>query len=777
MIASTLEEMTDGYGGPRLIPPGGRLDLVLTRTDLYGWPRHLPVDARFHDVLLETAHAHQMRFQFRRTVDPSRQGADRDFRDDFGLTYAARTTAGFPIAFAPVGYRTAAKSFNQARHGETFADQDTFAARHLPEHHLAAYKAATAWMVDGGILDNKPFSAVIRLIEEKPADRSVYRTLMYIEPDPALADSARPAPMPLPREMPSLLYKLFRHEPIFADLHTVATRNRLVERLIKIADAAEAHGERIMSEALAETPRNLEQLRVAANDHLRTGNNPSYPGYTVLKARRAAETLAGSISAALGHPHESRHGYFVRQIIRGYFRQQRAFAQPEYDTETSAYSSNSSQIDLLKAFDVPYRLRRLRYLVRVANDQYGRPGMSADAVDTLKGALMRVTLAFDELTEWVRGQGEEVGKRLQQDVGADLDTYIRGYAGDLSELDSAGFPGIDGLCGWLRTHFIQTMNDQGEVVRHAISNLQGPLHDRIAKAYVVYPIIDSAIFPMMDSAGVRDLSTTRVIRVSPHDANALSGEPRRLKSRELGEFAGFLRRDAREHDLLWGRLDGAERLIDLIVAAACGDTPTLPNEILKLRSAALNAAIEAILDESERGGKRYASQRYHGSADKAAGLTSGPGNLVVGPGRTPRRAPLISVRRGRLGRLNRLRGAGFGAWRRLGAVPRIVLTLCSGRKVGAVVVRGLTADRNGPTGCPVFRASRWIAGCSGTAGARGTSAGRVIKSDTKFFSVETWPGGTWRGNVILVRRGNVQAAMGSNSVKRYPVDRKLPQTY
>ncbi|MYF07547.1 MAG: patatin-like protein [Rhodospirillaceae bacterium] len=603
MIASTLEEMTDGYGGPKLIPPGGRLDLVLTRTDLYGWPRHLPVHAPLHDALLETAHAHQMRFQFRRTLDPARQGGDHDFKDDFGLTYAARTTAGFPVAFAPVGYRTAVKSFSQVRHSETFAGQDNFAARHLPEHHLAAYKSATAWMVDGGILDNKPFSAAIRLIEEKPADRSVYRTLMYIEPDPSLANSAGPALMPLPREMPSLLYKLFRHEPVFADLHTVAARNRLVERLLKIADAAEAHGESIMRAALAKTPRNLEQLRVAANDHLRTGNNPSYPGYTVLKARRAADTLAGSISEALGYPHESKHGYFVRQVIRAYFRRQNAFVSPDLDIRTETHNSNASQIALLKAFDVSYRLRRLRYLVRVANCQYGNAAIGADTVDSLKGALMRIALAFDELTEWVRGEGEEIRKRLQQDLGADLDTYIRGYAGDLSEFRSADFPGIDGLCEWLRTQFIQTMNDQGELVRHAISKLQGSLHDRIAKAYVVYPMIDSAIFPVMDSAGVRDLSTTRVIRISPHDAKALSKDPYRLKSRELGAFAGFLRKDAREHDLLWGRLDGAERLIDLIIAAAFGDTPTLPNEILKMRSAALNAAIHAILDdESERGG-------------------------------------------------------------------------------------------------------------------------------------------------------------------------------
>ena len=475
MIASTLQKMTDGNAGTKLIPPGGRLDLVLTRTDLYGWPRHLPVDPRFHDELLETAHAHQMRFQFRRALGRHRQDGEHDFNDDFALTYAARTTAGFPLAFAPVGYHAAAGSFTEARDGESFPDEDDFAARHLAEHHLAAHEAAMAWMVDGGILDNKPFSAAIRLIEEKPADRAVYRTLMYIEPDPALAESAKPAPMPLPREMPSLLYKLFRHEPIFADLHTVAARNRLVRRLIVIADAAEAHGERMMRANLAQPPRDLERLRAVANDQLRTGNNPSYPGYTILKAQRAADSLAGSISGALGYPHESKHGYFVRQVIRAYFRQQGAFDSPGFDIGTEAYNSTPSQIALLRAFDVPYRLRRLRYLVSVANDQYGKPEISDDALDTLKGALMQAALAFDGLNELVRGHAEGVRKRLEENIGLDdIDTYIRGYAGEPSELACTHFRRIDILCRWLRTRFNRTMNDQGEAVRKAIRTFKVP---------------------------------------------------------------------------------------------------------------------------------------------------------------------------------------------------------------------------------------------------------------------------------------------------------------
>ena len=632
MIADTLESMSSPPAGPKLIPPGGRLDLVLTSTDLYGWPRHLPVEPRFHKKLLETQHAHRMRFRFHCPL--GQQGNGGDFHDDFdfGLTYAARATAGFPIAFAPVSYCTAARSFKKERFNDPLPDKDAFAARHLPEHRLAGCKASRAWMVDGGILDNKPFSAAIRLIEEKPANRAVYRTLLYIEPDPALVEESKPArSMPLPRAMPGLLFRLFRHEPIFAELRAVASRNRLVQRLVKIANAAETDGKRMMRAALAQHPRDLEKLRAVANDKLRTGNNPSYPGYTVLKARRAADTLAGSISEALGYPYESKHGYFIRQVVRDFFQRQGAFDPPKYhekDEEAGVYVSNASQLNLLRAFDVPYRLRRLRYLIRVANDRYGDGKQEIDsdepidtdrhkALDVFKLALMQAAFAFDELTEWVREHREEVRKYLQQDVDADLDTYIRGYAGErsevdpgdfLSEVDSADFPSIEVLHQWLKKHFIQTMNDQGEVVRQAILDLPPQLHERLCEAYVVYPMIDAAIFLTMDSAGVRDLSTTRVFRISPHDATKLSCNPRRLKSRELEAFAGFLCEYSREHDLLWGRLDGAERLIDLIIAAGADRLQGQPAKLQPLRVKALNAAFKAILDEAEN----RPSPRLHG---------------------------------------------------------------------------------------------------------------------------------------------------------------------
>src|SRR5690606_38373444 len=58
------------------------------------------------------------------------------------------------------------------------------------------------------------------------------------------------------------------------------------------------------------------------------------------------------------------------------------------------------------------------------------------------------------------------------------------------------------------------------------------------------------------------------MRISPRDAVLLSQDPLRLAGRQLGAFAAFLQRSSREHDLMWGRLDGIERLVSVIVAAA-----------------------------------------------------------------------------------------------------------------------------------------------------------------------------------------------------------------
>ncbi|MBX6323499.1 MAG: patatin-like phospholipase family protein, partial [Rhodospirillaceae bacterium] len=169
MIADTFRRM-DERRGPALLPRYGTLDLFLTRTDFHGWPRHLPVTPLFEKVpLYERTHAHWMRFSRRPRGEVEAVSGFDEPHADFSLTYATRTTAGFPVAFAPVSYAEVADAFRHKRPGDPVPALEAFARRHLPEHRLARSGpgwdwAGHAWMVDGGILDNKPFSYVTEAI-------------------------------------------------------------------------------------------------------------------------------------------------------------------------------------------------------------------------------------------------------------------------------------------------------------------------------------------------------------------------------------------------------------------------------------------------------------------------------------------------------------------------------------------------------------------------------------------------------------------------------------
>ena len=97
----------------------------------------------------------------------------------------------------------------------------------------------------------------------------------------------------------------------------------------------------------------------------------------------------------------------------------------------------------------------------------------------------------------------------------------------------------------------------------------------------------------------------------------------------------------------------------------------------------------------------------------------------------------------------------FGVQRWFGVAPVTAPTLSPGPEVGAVVVFGLTADRNSLTDFPILWTCQWIADCSDCAGAQAMDADRVIESNAELFNTGTWAGGIWRKDTISARGDNV----------------------
>ena len=79
------------------------------------------------------------------------------------------------------------------------------------------------------------------------------------------------------------------------------------------------------------------------------------------------------------------------------------------------------------------------------------------------------------------------------------------------------------------------------------------------------------MYPPQRFSDIGELYPIRVGRISPEDARMLSDEgTTKLKGISYGHFGGFLQRDWRENDYLWGRFDGAERLLHLLLGDRSG---------------------------------------------------------------------------------------------------------------------------------------------------------------------------------------------------------------
>lgn len=114
-------------------------------------------------------------------------------------------------------------------------------------------------------------------------------------------------------------------------------------------------------------------------------------------------------------------------------------------------------------------------------------------------------------------------------------------------------------------------------------------------AYLGFPFYDVATYALLQGEGLDEFDTIKVDRISPDEAQSIrKGDARAtLKGIQFNSFGAFFSKTYRENDYLWGRLHGAERLIDIVVSTL-PDSHVLPiGEVIALKQAAFNA----ILDE------------------------------------------------------------------------------------------------------------------------------------------------------------------------------------
>jgi len=248
----------------------------------------------------------------------------------------------------------------------------------------------------------------------------------------------------------------------------------------------------------------------------------------------------------------------------------RAWARARLFSERDGrLAPDDRHVEFLRTFDLDYGARRLRFVIDALSWWYdpdegvaAPPRDSLDRgkrvlydkrarlVDAMSGRTLRTDLTdemlacfeqrrIDEWPEAPERYAEEHAEELlalERSFAAALTTQLQGFGADL-------------------------FADVQEVA----SDWSGPLRKDLLVRYLGFPLWDAILFPVQSVADAGERDMVEVMRFSPADVGLLPSTAPKLAGIGMGHFGAFFDRAGRERDYLWGRLDGAERLIGMLL--------------------------------------------------------------------------------------------------------------------------------------------------------------------------------------------------------------------
>ncbi|MGB0629763.1 MAG: DUF3376 domain-containing protein [Alphaproteobacteria bacterium] len=324
-----------------------------------------------------------------------------------------------------------------------------------------------------------------------------------------------------------------------------------------------------------------------------------YAGYVGLKLRRAADIYADILCRALNAPYDSREAYFLRRLVRAWlgYDDPRAGMEDVLNPLSSGNlgSLTAKQLRLLQAFDIPFRIRRVRALVHMVNGEYSSTD-DRRPLDDCKKILSDIVLGYEQALddrETDLGWIEAVRSFYMDESTADLlKTFMSNPAGAAEKYDDALTHVFETISG----RFADMGATENSRLGRAIMALPESIRVKAARELIAFPVHDVSIFPLMDAAGLVDPISVDTLRISPYDAKIVGDRKKKLASADMGAFKGFLDRKLREIDLLYGRLNGAERMIQIIVQTGAANPNSRAMQALRRRHTL--DAMQIILDEA-----------------------------------------------------------------------------------------------------------------------------------------------------------------------------------
>jgi patatin-related protein len=207
-------------------------------------------------------------------------------------------------------------------------------------------------------------------------------------------------------------------------------------------------------------------------------------------------------------------------------------------------------VAFFRTYDLAFRIRRLRLLAR----RLARDWTDLEDTDAAQAREAARTAVFAALAPYIALEPVE-------SLGEDFAELAAGA------LDDAG-PVLEAIA--VRRQLAETDLRVDAILAEAMAAMPKVLRRRTLMAYLGFPFYDTATLPLHNGDGLNEFDPIKVDRISPEDCRAIraGGAESTLRGREFFSFGAFFSRAYRENDYLWGRLHGAERMVDLLASGS-----------------------------------------------------------------------------------------------------------------------------------------------------------------------------------------------------------------
>lgn len=493
----------------------GEVALDIQATNVVGTQRG------FSDQWGQTLYAREYRA-------PLRFRQPDDFTSD-ALTAAARASASFPAAFEP-----AALMNKSAR--------------------LGGFPGVKRWAIDGGLLENAPIRPAIELIPTRAAERPVKRFVCYVNAAPSMFEVDEDDPkQPLLRN-------------VLAGVINLPREGRVIDQLVAIEDATRRTvGVKEVTTGLLELPQ----------AHLRATAHALLDGYCRTRTTLSLRELLSAASPDAGHV-----AAFVAAVEEKLGTRLLPWIPASLDAPRQAaewrWGLRAAQRVLLLQLDLLNQWCAHEDPVKEANRaeallEFRRP--INNALARLEDARQRfasssaIRRAALELGQVAEADSDQFEQRLDE-----LDSLMVGYR---CEAYDAVRRGTETLAKALAVDFVPSAGAGVASLFGSDDADQPPVLERFLARALCIEVIRRAFGPDRDLEPAQPLhfvqltpmAPVRVFSTRPLRKTGPNSGREKLTGLTLAHFSAFYRRSWRANDFMWGRLDAATRIVDLLVSA------------------------------------------------------------------------------------------------------------------------------------------------------------------------------------------------------------------